>query len=215
MELYSYVGNSRSYAIFYILDKAGVKFTLKESLKGGVFPEDMDARFPLRKIPDLVDGDFHIRETMAVTIYLGDKYADKLGNFVPQGTLEMTKALEWMSFANTEHIPTCSLSGLMVMGQREYVKKVFDQNVALANRNVDVVFEPFLKNNTFLIGERLTYVDIFVAGATLRGFTQLWDKKWQAAHPHFTRWFKTVVNQPEFVKLFGETELCEVFKAPK
>lgn len=215
MELYSYIGNSRSYAIFTILDKADVPYTLKESLKGGVFPEDMDARFPLRKIPDLVDGEFHVRETMAVTTYLGDKYADKLGAFVPLTTMEKTKALEWMSFANTEHIPTCSLSGLMVMGQREFVPQVFHKNMGLANRNVDVVFEPFLKNNTYLIGERLTYVDVFVAGATLRGFTVLWDAKWQKAHPHFTRWFKTVVSQPEFVKLFGETELCEVFKAPK
>lgn len=69
MELYSYVGNSRSYAIFYILDKANVKYELKESLKNGVFPADMEQRFPLRKIPDIVEGDFKLSETMAVTTY--------------------------------------------------------------------------------------------------------------------------------------------------
>lgn len=146
---------------------------------------------------------------------VAEKHAEELGSFGKLTPLELVKALEWMSFTNTEHIPCASLAGLMTMGQRPYVQKDAMRLIGLANRNVDVVYEPFLKNSTFLIGERLTYVDIFVAGATLRGFTHLWDAKWRSAHPHFTRWFTTVVNQPEFVKLFGETQLCDKFSPPK
>jgi len=58
------------------------------------------------------------------------------------------------------------------------------------------VFEEHLLLNTYLVGERLTLADLFVAGTFYRGFQYLFDKKWREEHPNITRWYETIVNQP-------------------
>jgi len=58
------------------------------------------------------------------------------------------------------------------------------------------VLEDHLLVNTYLVGERLTLADLFVATLLLRGLEHLFDKTWRDANPNVTRWYETVRNQP-------------------
>ena len=82
-------------------------------------------------------------------------------------------------------------------GKAPYNKKNVDeaQKATLARMKV---IEDYLLVNTYLVGHRLTLADVFVATLLLRGFQNVFDKKWRDEFPNTTRWYETVRNQPIF-----------------
>ncbi len=103
--------------------------------------------------------------------------------------------LRWMSFANSEILP--SLGGWFrpLIGRDPYNKKNVDDSSKAALKTVGVL-EQHLLLNTFLVGERMTLADIFTISIISRGFQFFFDKQWRQENPNVTRWFETVHNQP-------------------
>ena len=66
-----------------------------------------------------------------------------------------------------------------------------------------------LASATFLVGERLSLADLSTALTLLPAFTRVLDSKTRAGLRHVTRWFNTVVNQPEVMAVLGEVKLCD------
>lgn len=80
---------------------------------------------------------------------------------------------------------------------------------ALDTASVDVdayvaQLEKRLTEYTYLVGERLTAADLFVASCFYRCFTLTFGKKWRSEHPVFMRWFNTVVKS-EYLSYFFDT----------
>jgi len=65
-----------------------------------------------------------------------------------------------------------------------------------------------LKTRTFLVGERLTLADISMAADLMLAYQHVADEAFRKQYVNVTRWFQTVVNQPEFKKAAGEVKLC-------
>lgn len=131
--------------------------------------------------------------------------------------------LRWMSFANTELLPKIAGWFRPLTGKDPYNKKSVDDAQAATQANVKVLEEHFTVN-TYLVNERLTLADLFVASIASRGFENFFDKEWRAQHPAFTRWFETVANQDIYTAVAGELKFIEkaipnhppkVEKAPK
>lgn len=103
--------------------------------------------------------------------------------------------LKWMSYFNSEILP--SLGGWFrpLLGRDPYNKKSVEDSQKAAAKTVAVV-EEHLLHNTYLAGERITLADLFAAGIISRGFQFFYDKAWRAANPNVTRWYETVYNQP-------------------
>ena len=99
------------------------------------------------------------------------------------------------SFANTEILPTFGAYFLPILGRAPFNKKAGDDALANAYKS-SYIIEKHLLINTYLVGERLTLADLFVAGIYQRVFQFVLDKKWRSNNPNTTRWFETVVNQP-------------------
>ncbi|KAK9327923.1 hypothetical protein V1520DRAFT_371665 [Lipomyces starkeyi] len=57
------------------------------------------------------------------------------------------------------------------------------------------IYEKHFTERTWLVGERFTLADLFVANLFSRGFEHVFGTAWRAAHPAITRWFNTVINQ--------------------
>ena len=116
--------------------------------------------------------------------------------------------LRWMSFANSEVIT--NLGGWFgpLLGRSPYNKKNVEDSKNQTNAAIKVL-EDHLMVNTYLVGERVTLADIFVASIAQRGFDMVFDKKWSAEHPSFVRWFDTIVEQPIFKKALPEVKRCE------
>jgi elongation factor 1-gamma len=103
--------------------------------------------------------------------------------------------LKWMSFFNTEVMPTLGGWFGPLVGRDPYNKKMVEESSKAALKAVSVV-EKHLLHNTYLAGERVTLADLFAAGIISRGFQYFFDKKWREENPNVTRWYETVYNQP-------------------
>lgn len=105
--------------------------------------------------------------------------------------------LRWMSFANTEILPPLGSWFRPLVGREAYNKKHIEESMHATLKALSVLEEHLLVN-TYLVGERVTLADLFVAGLLYRGFQYLFDKKWRAENPNVTRWYETIVNQPMY-----------------
>eukprot|EP00755_Sulcionema_specki_P013878 Sspe_Gene.55182::Locus_30377_Transcript_2_2_Confidence_0.500_Length_743::g.55182::m.55182/K03233/EEF1G; elongation factor 1-gamma len=56
--------------------------------------------------------------------------------------------------------------------------------------------EEWLVTRTFLVGDRLTIADIWIAVALVPVFQNVLDPAMRKHFTHLSRWFDTVINQP-------------------
>merc|ERR1719510_2253851 len=66
-----------------------------------------------------------------------------------------------------------------------------------------------LLHHTFLVGERVTLADIVVACTMLSLYQNVLDPGFRKAFGNVNRWFTTVVNQPQVLKVLGSVKLAE------
>ena len=108
---------------------------------------------------------------------------------------------------------TCELLGPIanyiwpIFGRVPYNKKNVDDSLAQALKVADVL-EKHLLINTFLVGERLTLADLYVAGICSRGFQWIFDKEWRQQNPNLTRWYNTVTQQPIYSAIVSKPDFC-------
>jgi elongation factor 1-gamma len=116
--------------------------------------------------------------------------------------------LRWMSFANSEILP--SLGGWFnpLIGRRPFNKQEVDESMNATLQRMQIM-EDHLSVNTYLVGEHLTLADLFVVGVVAGGFMFFFDKAWRAEHPAVTRWFEHVYAQPIYADVAGKPVLVE------
>ncbi|KAF4375008.1 hypothetical protein G4B88_004759, partial [Cannabis sativa] len=61
-----------------------------------------------------------------------------------------------------------------------------------------------LASNTYMVGHSVTLADIITTCNLVYGFTKLMTKAFTSEFPHVERYFWTMVNLPNFKKIFGE-----------
>ena len=116
--------------------------------------------------------------------------------------------LRWMSFGNAEVLPALGGWFRPLIGRDPYNKKNVEDAQKRALETVKVM-EDYLLVNTYLVGERLTLADLFVAGLISRGFEFFFDKEWRKENPNVTRWYETIYNQPIFSDVAGPIKMTE------
>lgn len=116
--------------------------------------------------------------------------------------------LRWMSFANSEILP--SLGGWFnpLIGRAPFNQQELDQSMNATLQRLRIM-EDHLSVTTYLVGERLTLADLFVTGVVAGGFMFFFDKAWRAEHPAVTRWFEHVYAQPIYADVAGRPVLVE------
>lgn len=101
MKLYEF-GPTRSLRVRWTLQELDIPFEAitVNMLKG----EHLQPAFlkinPAGKLPALVDGDLVLTESMAIVIYLAEKYADK--GFIPADVKQRAEFFKWIMFTATE-----------------------------------------------------------------------------------------------------------------
>lgn len=66
-----------------------------------------------------------------------------------------------------------------------------------------------LASHTFLVGDTVTLADIITTCNLSFGFKLVMTKSFTAEFPHVERYFWTMINQPNFSKIFGELKQAE------
>jgi len=206
-KLYTYPGNPRSTAIRAVAkaNNLDLEIVHTEPAKG-VSPEYLKLN-KLGKVPTFEGADGYVlSESMAIAIYITSQ--NEKTTLLGKTKQDYAAILRWMSFANTEILPTLGAWFRPLIGRDPYNKKNVEDAKVTALKAVNVLEEHLLVN-TYLVSERLTLADLFAAGIVSRGFQFFFDKAWRSEHPNVTRWYETVFNQPIYSEVAGKLEFIE------
>ena len=166
MKLYEF-GPTRSMRVRWTLQELGVDFEpIRVNLLAGEHqrPEFLKIN-PAGKIPVLVDGDLVLTESVAIVLYLADKYPNK--GLIPSDLKERAQVNRWLLFAATElEQPLWRIARNTTLYPED---QRLPADVVLASQEfkaMAAVLEEHMQRRQFLVGDAVTVAD-FVAAYTL------------------------------------------------
>ena len=166
MRLYEF-GPTRSIRARWTLQELGVEFEpITVNLVAGEHrrPEFLKIN-PAGKLPVLVDGDLALTESVAIVLYLAEKYPEK--GLLPADLIGRAQVNRWLLFAATElEQPLWRISRHTALYPED---KRLPGDVALARqefKEMAGVLEKHLQGRQFVVGDRATVAD-FVTAYTL------------------------------------------------
>jgi len=166
MKLYEF-GPTRSIRVRWTLQELGVPFEpITVNMMAGEHrsPEFLKIN-PAGKLPALVDGDFVLTESIAMVLYLAEKYSDK--GLMPKDIRDRAKLYRWLLFTTTElEQPLWRIARHTNVYPKE---KRLPAEVELARADfapMVQVLEDHMRGRKFLVGDSVTVAD-FVLGYTL------------------------------------------------
>lgn len=198
MQLYEFAF-TRSIRARWTLQELGVDF---EAISVNLFAgEALRPEFlllnPAAKLPVLVDGDFVLTESVAIVLYLAEKY----GKFLPGGARGRAEVNKWLLFTVTE-----LEQPLWRIAKNEFLypeEQRLAADIPLAgedfHRMADVA-EKHMRGRTFAVGDSATVAD-FVLAYTLdwADEVQLLDR-----YPQLTAYMERMYARPTAPKRIAE-----------
>jgi glutathione S-transferase len=190
-------GNARSRAMrcLWMLEEMGTPYKLIEK---STRAEDLQTAEYLRlnpnaRIPTLVDGDLVLWESMAINLYLAQKYEGPM-HFSKSEVLGL--ATQWSFWAILE-METLLLELL----QHRALLPEFVRDPSYAERDELLLKRPLsvlngsLAGHEFLVGENFTVADLNVASILAWGKMSRLDL---STHPEVTRWLDKCLSRPAY-----------------
>jgi glutathione S-transferase len=163
MKLYEF-GPTRSIRVRWTLQELGVDFEpIRVNLLADEHrrPEFLKIN-PAGKIPVLVDGDRVLTESVAIVLYLAEKYSDK--GLLPAGLNERAQVNRWLLFAATElEQPLWRISRHTALYPEE---QRLPGDVILASdefKDMASVLEKHMQGRQFVAGDSVSVADFVMA----------------------------------------------------
>eukprot|EP00092_Neocalanus_flemingeri_P026025 GFUD01028210.1.p1 GENE.GFUD01028210.1~~GFUD01028210.1.p1 ORF type:complete len:422 (-),score=118.56 GFUD01028210.1:1072-2337(-) len=203
--LYTYPDNFRAQKAQIAAKYSGAQLTVAKDFVFGETnktPEFLK-KFPLGKVPAFEGTDgVTLTESNAIAYYVAN---DELRG----GTDAAARAqvVQWMCMADNEILPASCTWVFPTMGIMQFNKNATER----AKEDIKAALKTLndhLLTRTFLVGERLTLADIAVACTLLNLYKHVLDPAFRKAFLNVTRWFTTVVNQPNAKAIIGSFTLC-------
>ncbi|CAN3353087.1 elongation factor 1-gamma 2 [Diutina catenulata] len=184
---------TRPLAVKAIINHFNIDVKVLDSYEG--HPEFKKA-FPREKVPVFISNKgVKMHEAIAICLYF-ISLADPKSKLLGKNALDYALIQMWLSYVNAEVLPTAANVFRPLLGDGfPYNKKSVDDNT----KQLDVLIEEFearLTEYTYLVGERLTFADVYCAILLHRPFALIFGTQWRKKHPATARWFATVIAQP-------------------
>lgn len=166
MKLYEFAP-TRSIRVRWVLQELGVEFeAISINMRAGEHrTPDFLTINPTGKLPVLIDGEHIITESVAIALYLGEKYPES--NLVPTDLLLRAQLYRWLLFTATElEQPLWRIARHTFIYPEELR---LPAEIPLARQDftsMAVVLENHLLDRQFVVGEHVTVAD-FVLSYTL------------------------------------------------
>lgn len=192
MKLYEF-GPTRSIRVRWTLQELGVDFEpIRVNLLAGEHqrPEFLKIN-PAGKIPVLVDGDLVLTESVAIVLYLADKYSNK--GLIPADLKERAQVNRWLLFAATElEQPLWRISRHTTLYPEE---QRLPGDVILASqefKDMASVLEEHMQRRQFVVGDSVTVADFVMA------YTLDWGNEDQLLNsfPQLLAYMKRMYTRP-------------------
>jgi elongation factor 1-gamma len=204
-KLYTYPDNFRAQKALIAAKYSGAQLTVPADFVFGETNKTPEfiKKFPLGKVPAFEGSDgVLLTESNAIAYYVANE--ELRGG---SDAASRAQVVQWMSWADNEVLPaSCTwvfpCMGIMQFNKSNTERAKDDVKAALENLN------SHLLTRTFLVGERLSLADISVACTMLNIYKHVLDPSFRKAFTNVTRWFTTVINQPNVKAVIGEFTLC-------
>lgn len=163
MKLYEFAP-TRSIRVRWVLQELGVEFeAISINMRAGEHrTPDFLTINPTGKLPVLIDGEHIITESVAIALYLGEKYPES--NLVPTDLLVRAQLYRWLLFTATElEQPLWRIARHTFIYPEELR---LPAKIPLARQDftsMAVVLENHLLDRQFLVGEHVTVADFVLA----------------------------------------------------
>merc|ERR1712012_1258857 len=212
--LYTYPDNFRAFKALIAAKYSGAQVTLAKDFVFGETnkkPEFL-SKFPLGKVPAFEGSDgVLLTESNAIAYYVAN---DELRG--GSDAAARAQVVQWMCMADNEILPASCTWVFPTMGIMQYNKTATER----AKEDIKAALKTLndhLLTRTFLVGERLSLADIAVACTMISLYTQVLDAEFRKPFVNVTRWFNTVVNQPNAKAVIGkgDNKKEKKEKAPK
>ncbi|KAI3874594.1 hypothetical protein MKW92_018000 [Papaver armeniacum] len=161
---------------------------------------------PIGKIPVLETPDGPVFESNAIARYVARL---KEGNpLLGSSLIEYGHVEQWIDFSSLEVDSNLSRWMYPRLGYMPFVPQVEEAAIAGLKRAL-AALDSYLASNTYLVGHRVTLADIIMTCNLSMGWSVILTKNFTKDFPHVERYFWTMVNQPNVVKLLGEVKQAE------
>ena len=192
MKLYEFPP-TRSIRVRWTLQELGIPFeAVTVNLIAG---ENRSPGFlklnPAGKVPVLVDGDVILNESVAICLYLGEKYPEK--GFVPKDPVQRAEHYRWLLFAATElDQPLWRISKNTALYPED---KRQPSDVIRAREDfapMAAVLEEHLKKHQYLLGDKVSVADFVMA------YTLDWANEFQMLEgfPRLKDYMESMYTRP-------------------
>ncbi|UNI19099.1 elongation factor EF-1 gamma subunit [Purpureocillium takamizusanense] len=204
--LFTSADNPRSTAIKAVAKANGLDLKIVEADTTKPSIEHLKAH-GLGKIPAFLGEDgYALSECIAIAIYVTSQ--NEKTTLLGKTKQDYASILKWMSFFNSEFVPSLGNWFQPLVGKIPYNKKSVD-DASKAVAKAVTVLEKHLTRHTYLVSERITLADLFCASLLHRGFQYFFGKEWRQENPATTRWYETIVNQPIITSVAKPLPLLE------
>lgn len=207
LKIYTYPDNYRVWkslvaAQYNQIDIELPPFDFEKDLKTEAFK----AKNPLQKVPVLETPNGCIFESGAIARYVARLRSD--ANLLGASNFQQAQVDQWLDFSLNEIEPARGIWLYPIMGYLAFNEKAYTEAKKELSNSLTVLNNHLL-NNTFLVGNAVTLADITIATALVHLYTLVFTPKFIAPFTNVTRWFTTLINQPEFSKVIGKVEFAK------
>lgn len=193
-------GNSRSRAIrcLWMLEEVGTPYQLVEKTTRA---DDLQTAEYLRlnpnaRIPSLVDGDLVLWESMAINLYLAQKYDGPMHCASPE-VLGLAAQWSFWAMLEIEHLLLHLLEHRALLAEFARDASAIERNELLLKKPLGVLNDA-LAGRDYLAGNSFTVADLNVAGILV------WAKMARlnmSAYPDLTRWLDACLARPAYARV--------------
>ncbi|KAL7086360.1 hypothetical protein ACP275_14G334400 [Erythranthe tilingii] len=187
---------------------SGIKIELAKGFEMGVSnktPAFLKMN-PIGKVPVLETPDGPIFESNAIARYVARLKADNPlygSSLIDYGHIE-----QWINFSANEIDANIGRWLYPRLGYGLYLPPAEEAGITALKRALEAL-NIHLASKTYLVGHEITLADIVMACNLSIGFKAIMTKSFTCQFPHVERYFWTLVNQPNFKKIFGDVKQAE------
>merc|ERR1712110_772585 len=203
--LYTYPDNFRAFKALIAAKYSGAQVTVAKDFVFGETNKSAEflKKFPLGKVPAFEGTDgLILTESNAIAYYVAN---DELRG--GSDAKARAQVMQWMCWADNEVLPAACNWVFPTLGIMQFNKTQTERSKEDIKAALNLLNDHLL-TKTFLVGERISLADVAVACVMLTLYKQVLDPNFRKPFGNVTRWFNTVVNQPNFKAVSGVVELC-------
>ncbi len=190
------IAGSRARRSLWAIEEVGVEY---EHVQTSFMDDSKTAEYlsinPNGRVPALLDGDLALFESMAINLYLANKYG---GDLYPRTKEDEARAIQWSFWGITELEPHLiqMVMHKMFLPEAERSPQAIEAAEQALERPLPVL-DAALAEHPYLLGDSFTIADLNVAGVLSTALFAGYD---YSKHANVQRWAEACLSREAFVR---------------